>query len=555
MDPSRGVDGTSGSFLPPRPPFKQKEIDCGGGDKDSAPTLKKIDENEEPHTKLRPSKITCPNFFRVARETLTRTRTLSDFIAKRTGEIEDSGNKNEYILVILRNSLEPDRGLKEAIEEELTGTCADLANELKDRLIASRSLAESAVLLKMLFVIGEQDNVISGVILPFIEEREGLGDRSTVLQNKEFFLRFFKALEREDLRAVLSKVNYHQVIRADNFGYALLDIAEPDFILDSLFENLENYTDLSEAEQLKWQEQIQMITLAILDKESTKEGMTDIEYTSYLEELYSRAVSKVISDKASTLLQKNCPRDAIAFYKDQISNDETNYVDRTDQERSRRCFAITHIAIAINDRANVIKILKEISARENDPAVVGTACKILASDLGEEGKEALFNLISEQVKGGQVSLPLACVSLLLVSNRVSNKRAYLEIMEDLLSIKYEKGKDLKKAYENLAELDLCPVSQDKNGLPFNLTSGKDPEMIVDVVCEIGLEKFLRQAFIDDVDSVLKQNLRNNSRSLLEGTSAPRCEEKIAGVFHYYLTKDTESEVTRLIRYLLVEWEI
>ena len=543
MDPTKNVNGAGHSSVPLHGRLLQNSKSIADVPIDATSS---VESEVKPVQPLNPTEY--PSFFQLARDTIADTQFVTEFIESYITDIKKSLGENieQEVEVLLSSSLKPDNLFKQAMERELDRVGFDLGYELKKRLVANKPDLESAIVLKMLFLLDKQQEVLSEIMIPYIEEREGLATREIVEGNKKFYMRFLKSLEKEDLKEVLNSLNYHEVIRADNLAYSLLEVADPKFILDSLFANFDNCNHLPEADQAVWQEKIQMIALTVLSKESTKDELSDVEFPSYLEVLYSTAVNKRISDSTATLLSKHCPRDAIAFYKDQLYGDDSNYFDRTDLERARRCYAVSHIGITINDQAQVAKSLKNLISEEGDPAVVGTACKMLIWDLGNEGKEALTDLIVNQINNEEISLPLASLSLLLVAKHLQdNKRPCLEIIKDIFSSKFEKGKDLRTAYMNIAENDLCPVSKDSNGLPFDLVTGKDPEMIVDIIQEIGLEKVLQWAASTE-DSPLKDNVR----VLLNYACEPPQSSRMSSLLSYYVTNLPESETARLVKHLV-----
>ena len=484
-----------------------------------------------------------PILFKITRKAVLDTNVLTDFISKRAEKINkaSNGDLNNFVDELLRHSMEEDPELISDIKQNLSKIPIDLYRELKDILIMSDLLSESVVALKMLFSIADKDEILSDLILPYLEERAGLGIDKIVSSNKRFYLRFLKALDKKDLRNFIQNVKFQDVIRADNLAYALLEVGEPGFILDSLAKNNNVDLGLPQEEQLLASQKLQACELTVLQKEASLLSMNDSEFLERLETLYSTALHKGVSDEVAKLLSHTSKKDAKIVFLQQLTG-EDSVQDVSEENINRRSLAITHLVNMISDYSINAKFLQQFILEENDPSIVSNAVYMLVNNLNQEGKNALAETIVEQAKNEITSIPLGDLSMLYIATEGS---AYHDVLRSVFSSDYKDPKRLTKAFENLADEYLCQPAKGNSDFPLDITSkSQNPELVIDLIGYVGLEDYL-QWILNDTN---EETLKTNSREVLEYACKVN-PERMQSIFSWHLANEPNSKTSLLIKKL------
>ncbi|MBI2995424.1 MAG: hypothetical protein HYY52_01775 [Candidatus Melainabacteria bacterium] len=543
----RSLGGESGSSYPYKStnaPLKYK------GAKGIVDTGAQTSTNEQKNN----DKVACavnpcdfPLLFAISRGAVNGTELVTRFIKNKVQEVRESlsGNLEEYIGNLLKNSLKPDEELSLEVNRALGSVPYDFGSEFKSRLTSSEDPLEQVVILKMLFCLDRKDEVLSELMIPYLEEREYIGTKQVVENNNRFYLQFLQALDKKDLKDILLSFEYKDVIRADNLAYKLLEVSDSNLILDLLLKEYEPDVNLSLNDQIAAKQKVQTIALTILQKESTREELSEIDYEYYLVTLYKNSLSKKVSDDVATLLSRYRKENAEEIFLDQLLNREIASDLSEDNRRRRRSYAASHLSNHICDRDKLLGLLQRIVLNEEDPYVTGNVVCKLANDLGEEGKKALVQAIVEQVKNNITSLPLGCLNLLYIAE---NKDQYYKVLLEILSTAFDKTEGLSEAFVDLQDVELCPVSKDKNGPPFDPQMATDPEQVIDLIEKVGLEKFLEWATIENVKSEDKKALKANSQSLLN-LACRLNPERIYEYFSWSLVNEPNSKTAIFIKQL------
>ncbi len=474
-----------------------------------------------------------PALFHIARRAVLHTEIVSDFIKEHAEKIGDptidrtSEEFQNAVAHYLSNILKPDRDFEDEINKKLSGIPFDLVEDLKKRITANEYLNQSAVILKMLFSIGDKDDILHELMIPFIEERSELGSHKIVEDNKDVYLRFLRSLSDEELKETLLSIRYKEIIRADNFGLALLKVREPKFILDILEEcetnaaSIDNYqfnTTLLEQQpgepfsqenerQIALQK-IQLMQLAILQNSEARNKLQD-EAVKYLERLYSSALNKRISDDIANLLSDYYPKFSKSVFIRELENTRD---DEGEINRRRRYSTVKYLVNFIGYDSKSVDYLKKFILKEKDPFVLSPAVYLLAGYLGDPGEEALTDVIINQIKNEVTPLPLAVLSLLYISN---GNNSYLNLIKDIFSFDYnDKDKKLiKTAFENLSRNYLCPVlKKEKDDFLFDPVDIENTELVIDLIERIGPNTFFQWALGNSKDD---RALRTNSQEVLD----------------------------------------
>ncbi len=482
-----------------------------------------------------------PILFNIARKAVLNTEIVSDFIKDKVIKIGDfsSGDFENNITEYLSNALKSDKSFENEIRKKLSGVPFDLIEDLKRRIIITESLPESAVILKMLFALEDKDEIFHQLMLPYLEERSGLGDNKVVESNKRFYLRFLQALPQDELKEMLLNIRYPEVIRVDNFASTLLNFAEPKLLLDVLEKYQINFA-LPQEDQVAVAHKIQMIQLNILQSAEARTKLND-EALVYLEALYTTSLSKRVSDDIAKLFSYHYAESAKSVFIREL----TDTVDDTSSEnRYRRYIAINHLVNAMNYDSESIDCLKGFILKDKDPFVVGNAVYLLANNMGENGKQALTDVIVNQIENEVTSLPLSCLNLLYIAK---DQNVYLNLIKNIFSFDY-KDKDkkpIRAAFENLSGSYLCPIAKENGDFLFDPVDVEQSEQAIDLIERIGVDTFFQWALSDSVD---EKSLRTNSQELLN-YSCTINQERVYSLLTRTLIDSSISQSSELTRKL------
>ncbi len=512
------------------------EVEAGPQKEDIPPN---IVENCPLNSTVDPS--VNPALFHIARRAVLNTEIVSDFIKDKATKIGDfsSGDFENNITEYLSSAMKSDKYFEDEIRTKLSGIPFDLVEDLKRRIITTESLPESAVILKMLFAREDKDEIFHQLMIPYIEERSGLGDNKIVESNKRFYLRFLQTLPQDELKEILFNLRYHEIIRVDNFTSALLQVVEPKLLLDVVDKYQIGFA-LPQEEQVALAHKIQMIQLNILQSAEARAKLND-EALVYLEALYTTSLSKRVSDDIAKLFSYHYAESSKSVFMREL----TDTVDDTSNEnRYRRYIAVNHLVNIMNYDSESIDYLKGFILKEKDPFVVGNAVYLLANNMGENGKQALTDVIINQIENEVTSLPLSCLNLLYIAK---DQNVYLNLIKNIFSFDY-KDKDKKPvraAFENLSDSYLCPIAKENGDFLFDPVDVEHSEQAIDLIERIGFDTFFQWALSDSVDD---KSLRINSQELLN-YSCTINQERVYGLLTRTLINPLTSEGSILTRKL------
>ncbi len=477
---------------------------------------------------------------------------LESFITNQAKKLEDLKQSREQIYQDLLN---PDDSLTAEIKRDLKPKFAAsgyeypdlyLAEILRNKLaVADKKSYESYAIVKMLVSVEGMDGFVSDFMMPYLRRDRGLED----FENNYSFC--IELLEQNDInRDVIlhNIIDFSSVTKFQDFAESLILFSESnedlnetlEVLLKSSRSLLEDY----QANQSVYSEpdgQVidvfphsnvsssshhipLMIALSILyDLESPKPPKNNNRHSfmvpsvkpELLEELYRLAPNQHILHGAIESLVNNSSNTASLLKEDLSNTDgETNTF-----EVLRRAYAIKYHVWANKKYSTVqesIPVLEEFVKNEKDPYLVALTCYMLTNHCGPEGNNKLADIIIEQIKKDETSLPLAALTMLLMDFK---DEPYLRAFRRVLSTEYSEHADLNQAYKNLSDVILQTISRNENEFGSE-SPRRRPGLALDLFEEVGFRTLLDSLSVtlSDDDKGKNDQVQKNLISLLEKLS-------------------------------------
>ena len=403
------------------------------------------------------------------------------------------------------NALEADNSLTDSIDDlakEYSKSALNLISVLKSMLFRDIAFEDKSAIVKIFACLERENELLSEFIVPSLERKKELPNMET---NNSFCLEILSLQSDSTLKRIIESINYKNIKNTDDFAISLIKIKEPYFILDALISHLRSLAALesNEVNNVADRDKIEKIALKILQ---TMDESGSMKLTKeHLVTLYTMSTSAEIGKELSDLQVKHHEPDAPLVFKSQFLDKS----DETSLGRRRRFFALGHFAQYSG--AYGASILKDFIKEEKDSFLVGSACYSLANFCDIDGKRTLASLISEDVRLGRPSLALAALTQM-----VKFGEPYLAIYKAVLAREFKKGNDLREAYLNLSGVETCSIHRESNGVTvFDLDDGFKPDLVVDLVSNVGVEQFLKWiAHGDGKETRYIENIKCNSRDVL-----------------------------------------
>lgn len=359
--------------------------------------------------------------------------------------------------------------------------------------------------------IPEKSELIRGLV-PFIKQEEASIDKALlaallisldlnvfvneylvpVLDREEakspdtiFCLDLLENLPECDRNEVLSQVDFNKIKNIPNFSKNLAGVKNVNEILNKLIElATPEYRGFeTEENPVENKEKILEIVLAILKNlNSNKKPLP----TPILGEAFKLTNDKDTRSGIENLLKLIPKEEAGKIYSTVIQDDTYT----SDNARIRRFRAISNYAILKKEAA--VPLLIDIAKNEQDQYLINIACYELVARCGEQGKNALVDLIYKQIHNDEESLPLT-----YVISRIEQDNSCMDIFRTLFYFEYPEKHGVGRAFLNLQGADYYKfeIGED-NAVTFHLTSEKNPSIVLDVIEKIGLLNLLNWALIN-----------------------------------------------------------
>lgn len=403
-------------------------------------------------------------------------------------------------------ALELDNSLTDSIDDlakEYSKSGLDLISVLKNMLFKDIAFEDKLAIIKIFACLEREDELLSEFIVPSLENKKELPNMEA---NNRFCLEILSLQSDATLKRIIGSINYKKIKNTDDFAISLIKIKEPDFILDMLITHLRNLTSLEsdEVNNFADRDKIEKIALKILQTVDDTGSMQLRK--EHLLNLYAMSTSGEVARNLADFQVKHYEPEAPLIFKGQMLDKS----DETPLGRKRRFYAISHFAQYAG--AYGASILRDFLKEEKDSFLVGAACYALANHCDVDGKRALVNLISEDVHLNKPSLALAALTQM-----VKFGEPYLLVYKGVLAKDYQKGNGLRQAYLNLASTEVCSIYKDSNGVTiFDLVGGFNPDLVVDLVSNVGVEQFLKWIARGDLKEAKHiENIKHNSRDVLD----------------------------------------
>ena len=456
---------------------------------------------------------------------------LIRFIEEEAEEVSLSGKTREEIYQELFNI---DDSFAESIRTELIpqfslaalqGIELEFAEMLRKRLAVidhsvHDNMPESVTLVRMLVSLHGADDFLSRFAMPYLRKDPGLKHPGV---NYDFCMRLLKSQDRDTQNILLHSLDYTSVIKSDDFAESLLRFAEPVDILNALHDSSRTISEEDEGFEFQAEGQTPdmpqninnksersstplMISISVLTRLGQSLRLSS-EYAEQIRELYSLASNQHIQHHASEFLVNYDSHSADIFERDftnikeedeqgsqnEYERDyekkyEKNY--KNDFDRFKRFYSIGYYAWANKKYATVeesIPTLVQFIKTEEDSYLVSKACYMLAEHCGEKGNDALAEVIINQIKNNETSLPLAELTMLLTNFK---SEPYFKVFRKVLSADYKEGVDLGEAYRKLSDVMLhAPLTGEKEWL--DEPASERPKLLFNLFKEVGLITMLK----------------------------------------------------------------
>ena len=411
----------------------------------------------------------------------------------------------------------------EILEEAVSKSGADLSSVLITKLRSMQDLKAKAVIADALISL-DRKAFIKDYLVPSLEERAGFYE-----DDCKFCVLFLSSLTDADLELVLSNIDYSDIGNFNCFASSLAALPHQESFLQTLLDasemkvttgdqaedSLEQgairvYTEDADDEQTKRAQEHQrliMEELIIAVSQKLKRVQRPLPVEA-LKKLYIKSNNNNVYNQAALLLKEQLGIQAAEFFKG-IFLDE---MDSSNDWRLKRFHAIISYVSVLEDKA--ANQLKKFILKSNDPFLVGIATIKLASDCGSVGQELLASAIYQKVSDGEVSFPLA-----YVSSMVEHGGQYIDVLQKVFSKPFPHEKGLKEAYSASSDIDLCRFFRTESGRSILfLDCEKKPNLIVDLIYQLGLRVFSEWAFPiqnDSVNEIVLSNIKDVFATALE----------------------------------------
>lgn len=402
--------------------------------------------------------------------------------------------------------LEPDSKLKGALEDlenVFFKEGLNLRQTLKSSLVKSNDLYEKEILAKALIALEEEDYFTNNFLLPSLEKRTGFLNLEV---NHQFTLELLRSVSNDEREYIFEKIKYENIKDKNNFAETLSKIIEPNLMVDLLIRIDEKLTlpvfenEDGDERLKKRKEALQGIVIKlmqILNGGNFQVLLKDLKklYNSFIDDELCKEVIQLISER----------KDA-----ESINSLRELMLEKNDHsELSRRKQFDVLGYYAKQNKEFAVPTLKEFIEKEKDPFSVGHACYWLLNDCGIDGKRALLQVILKQIKNNIPSIPLACLTQMVV-----NGDPYRLAFKQLLLIGFDKEHNLKEAYLNLLNTLLGKI--EKHAMLFHLDEEEIPDLLPDLIENLGIHKLLKWAVAGAGKSEIEnENSKKNVKDILE----------------------------------------
>ena len=391
-----------------------------------------------------------------------------------------------------------------------TNPKASLTDLLQDKLALNIKWQESAVIIKMLVSVNGLDGFISQFIVPYLRKDDGLENFDL---NYNFCIRLLNVQDDFSKEAILRSIKYTNFTKFEeikNMADSLVDFSEPNQILPALFYSSNVLLEQEEINRLTSSDmqdavidipqdinnpfspyRVPLIIAIALLYAKELPSMKSNQHTfkvpsveaSHLKELYRLAPDPEIFYQSSEFLVNNLSDSANIFKEDFLNKkgEETLF------DRYRRFLSIGYYVWANKKDTTVqdsIPTLVDFIKTEESSDLVAKACYMLAEHCGPEGNDALAEVIINQIKNNEQSLPLASLIMLLIRFK---SEPYIQAFRKVLSVEYRPFRDLNQAYENLSCVELYTVLRDEKEI-IGDPPHERPDLALDLFKEVGLKK-------------------------------------------------------------------
>ena len=498
------IDGVSGNTSVPR---NRSLVPVSTPDTDDNSTVL-----QTPAPKIKPvDPWIYPSLLTGLRNSFLPFENLEKFISWQRKKLE----KNE--LIRFRNAVKVNNEIKGAIEDLIPiffKSNANLMAVLKNRLIKSTDFEEKIILLKVFFSMESEDELFNPFLLPALEQRQGSENIET---NHEFCMYFLSSLDQNVQDKILSQLDLGEIIDIEAFSKSILKLFPPEQLFDSLMKINEKLI-LNNDNSPKHREAILKIQSIIVICMNGFEDKPEFVSVEHLQTLYKTGINADIRNKTADLLIHYYPAEATELFIEQMSNTE----DTSIENKQKRFSAIGHFVNLMKEKA--VPKLKEVLDKEKADEgnidekrgtfIAGLICHKLANSCGVDGKRALIDLIAKQIRECRKSIALGCTIQLAQYMPEMNK-----ILKNILLKHYETDEGLKKAFENLENINFDRISKSNEGtILFYIytTPLEDSNLTINFIKLIGLKELVEWASNSKEKlSLDEEALKSNSLEVLQ----------------------------------------
>ncbi len=403
-----------------------------------------------------------------------------------------------------RQSLSCDESFGEAVDDlarYYSKQGINLGSLLKEMLVENEHFEDKALIIKMLVSIGLEDEVTSEFFIPALESRKNLKNLGI---NKNFCCNFISVLDDSAKKEFFQSLDYSEITDINSFAASVLKTTYPETALNIFSEII--YSKEAEYDDSKENKvnihKLRMILVSLMKNLVNNQMKFSVDIP---EKLYKSNTDNEMGEELLEILTTNFGQDASRILREVMMNDS----DDSEESRIRRFYAINHFVRATGEYG--ASVMKDFILKEKDSFLVFYACYGLSKICGVDGRRALIGAIVNNVRENQLSLPLAAVTKLSAYGE-----PYQDLIRDLMVRNYKEKYDLVQAYKNLSEASFVNFYMDDEGdIIFSLTEGSGENLVIDLISNVGIEKFLDwAAYGEGKNEQEKENVKRNAMDLL-----------------------------------------